>query len=163
MAHYTCSLCSFATRHKYSLTRHVQGHMEDKPFLCQLCPFTAAQEEELDAHMYVHTCLWYGCWMCPFVARRKYDLKIHIGHRHGHRRRFQCPICPWYNARRKVYLDMHMRKHQVSRPLACPLCPFVTARVARMNLHMQTCPRKPCVGRYSKKDARERISKYFLG
>jgi KRAB domain-containing zinc finger protein len=120
MAHYTCSLCSFATRHKYSLTRHVQGHMEDKPFLCQLCPFTAAQKEELAAHMYVHTCLWYGCWMCP------YDLKIHIGDRHG-------PICPWYNARRKVYLDMHMRKHQVSRPVTCPLCPFVTARVARMN------------------------------
>ncbi|CAL4122410.1 unnamed protein product [Meganyctiphanes norvegica] len=48
---FQCTFCSYSAKTASLLQKHVRIHTGEKPFHCVLCPYKAAQKENLKAHM----------------------------------------------------------------------------------------------------------------
>ncbi|XP_058453697.1 zinc finger protein 836-like [Malaya genurostris] len=107
-----CGDCGASFRNKGVLKRHRRAvHSNDYPFDCKLCPKKFPTQEQLNAHMRVHTgAKPYPCRFCErafahFTDRKRHEMSTHTGERP-----FQCPHCPAAYIRNRE-LAIHMQKH----------------------------------------------------
>src|SRR6266496_2146504 len=52
---FTCTHCSYQSRHGSKLTRHMCTHTGEKPFACTSCSYRCSGSENLTSHMRTHT------------------------------------------------------------------------------------------------------------
>uniref|UniRef100_A0A8D8Q8Y2 RE1-silencing transcription factor n=1 Tax=Cacopsylla melanoneura TaxID=428564 RepID=A0A8D8Q8Y2_9HEMI len=48
---FVCLFCEFHTNHKNDMRNHLRIEIGDKPFSCELCPYTATKKQHLSSHM----------------------------------------------------------------------------------------------------------------
>jgi KRAB domain-containing zinc finger protein len=95
-----CSHCSYATKNKYSLAKHVKEihssdktNVEVKPFKCSYegCPYSAKRQEHLDKHTLTHTGEKpFQCKDCGASFSVKSSLIVHIKRKHTEEKPFKC-------------------------------------------------------------------------
>ena len=82
---FQCSICSYQTKFKSYILRHLPSHTKEKPFKCNICHAAFSQKNNLNVHMRTHT--GERPYQCPFCQEsftysshlKPHMLRIHWG------------------------------------------------------------------------------------
>jgi uncharacterized Zn-finger protein len=119
---YACGQCGKQFRHRASLFRHVETHVEDLRFDCTECGKTYRHRADFQQHMRLKHLLKNRA-VCRYCDRQFYlpgSLRAHL-HTHRAEKSYKCRICD------KVYqrsdsLNNHMLVHTGESPYMCTQC-----------------------------------------
>ncbi|KAL1115247.1 hypothetical protein AAG570_007278, partial [Ranatra chinensis] len=93
-----CSLCSFRTAYRRSLTEHERKHTGERPFGCQECDYRATNRSNLTRHIanihiagggtmktmgYNAPHRPYPCPQCPYRSTNRSNLTRHLTNMHS--------------------------------------------------------------------------------
>ncbi|XP_025240987.1 RE1-silencing transcription factor isoform X2 [Theropithecus gelada] len=124
---YKCELCPYSSSQKTHLTRHMRTHSGEKPFKCDQCSYVASNQHEVTRHArQVHNGPKpLNCPHCDYKTADRSNFKKHV-ELHVNPRQFNCPVCD-YAASKKCNLQYHFKsKH--------PTCPNKTMDVSKVKL-----------------------------
>jgi len=62
----TCKYCGKVFRNTSNLTVHIRSHTGEKPYKCDMCPYSCAQSSKLTRHMRIHMKSGMGIFKCTF-------------------------------------------------------------------------------------------------
>ncbi|XP_031639635.1 transcriptional repressor CTCF-like [Contarinia nasturtii] len=110
-----CDQCDYQSDHKGHFTRHIEMHQK-KPFRCERCRKSFADQELFDIHMKGHE---NQCTKCLSVFGNKLAMKEH--EKHCNRRNYQCYLCKYTTVKRTDFMA-HMSTHTGNRPFKCQHC-----------------------------------------
>jgi uncharacterized Zn-finger protein len=119
---YACGQCGKQFRHRASLFRHVETHVENLRFDCKECGKTYRHRADFQQHMRLKHLLKNRA-VCRYCDRQFYlpgSLRAHL-HTHRAEKSYKCRICG------KVYqrsdsLNNHMLVHTGESPYMCTQC-----------------------------------------
>ncbi|XP_075746724.1 uncharacterized protein LOC119185076 [Rhipicephalus microplus] len=118
---HSCQWCTYVTRHKSSMNRHLQKRHGERPLKCQFCPASFNHNSKLDVHVRTHTGERpFSCVQCNGSFFTKDQLKT-LMRRHTGERPYSCAHC---NASFivKSALNQHIWSHTGERPHKCSQC-----------------------------------------
>jgi len=131
---FKCQLCSFSSRLKNNLERHMRTHTGEKQFKCHLCSFSSAYKFTIKRHLLTHTGEKpFKCQLCKYSTSQKSHMKTHMLV-HTSEKPFKCSICTFSTAR-KDSLKKHMPMHTGDYPFKCHLCSYSTIKKADLKRH----------------------------
>ncbi|XP_035788245.1 zinc finger protein 572-like isoform X2 [Anopheles albimanus] len=119
-----CWICGNTTDTPKKHKRHMQSHMPEGTWACQLCPLRFNSKTVLKGHIRTHKKdRGYCCDVCGANLSSKRNLKYHQRSVHGGgvEKVFSCTICD----RRfslPYALKTHMKTHTGLRPYSCVYC-----------------------------------------
>ena len=67
----TCEFCGKVFKNCSNLTVHKRSHTGEKPYKCELCPYSCAQSSKLTRHMKTHGRLGNNTFKCRLGKKRK--------------------------------------------------------------------------------------------
>ncbi|KAH7942657.1 hypothetical protein HPB51_028662 [Rhipicephalus microplus] len=118
---HSCRQCSYATKNKALMQRHLFKHTGERPFQCHLCPAAFARKTNLKTHIRTHTGERpFSCDCCSASFTRQNTLMEHML-THTGERPFFCDQCSVSFSQRGS-LIRHMRTHTGERPFYCCHC-----------------------------------------
>ncbi|KAM9365399.1 zinc finger protein 142 [Pholidichthys leucotaenia] len=135
-----CHLCSFATKTKPLLARHLldeheEGAAGEKPLKCSTCPFTCRHQLVLEHHLRSHgSKRLYKCTDCEYSTRNKQKITWHI-RIHTGEKPYSCEQCS-YTCTDPSRLKLHMRVHQEEKKYLCPECGYKCKWATQLKYHM---------------------------
>ena len=89
----TCNACGFIARAPSMLLRHMEMHVNQKPYKCNFCDFTSNDPGNLKKHIIIHSEERpYSCNKCGYKANRQIQVRNHIGSVHENSW-FSCDQC----------------------------------------------------------------------
>eukprot|EP00090_Calanus_glacialis_P022893 TRINITY_DN3523_c0_g1_i1.p1 TRINITY_DN3523_c0_g1~~TRINITY_DN3523_c0_g1_i1.p1 ORF type:complete len:462 (-),score=54.99 TRINITY_DN3523_c0_g1_i1:176-1561(-) len=62
----TCKYCGKVFKNTSNLTVHIRSHTGEKPYKCDMCPYSCAQSSKLTRHMRIHVKSGMGIFKCSF-------------------------------------------------------------------------------------------------
>ena len=77
---HTCEFCGYNSYMKTDVTRHRMVHTGERPYKCQLCPYSANRQYSVDKHMRLHSCGY-----CDYTSGDKKMLMEHRKTQHLHK------------------------------------------------------------------------------
>jgi len=81
---FACASCGRAFYSQSKLKRHAVVHSEVKPYPCPVCDRRLGRTEHLKRHLLVHTDVKpYGCSACAHTTKRLDGIRRHIKRKHG--------------------------------------------------------------------------------
>lgn len=81
---FACAACGRAFYSQSKLKRHAVVHSEVKPYPCPVCDRRLGRTEHLKRHLLVHTdAKPYGCSACAHTTKRLDGIRRHIKRKHG--------------------------------------------------------------------------------
>ncbi|RZF36682.1 hypothetical protein LSTR_LSTR014214 [Laodelphax striatellus] len=120
---YKCNVCAFSCAQQANLTRHLKTHSGEKHFACTVCDFRSAQHANLTRHMLRHTGeKQFECPVCAGKFTQQSNLTRHMA-RHTGEKQFECTVCEFRSAQLSN-LKRHLAKHKNQKPVQCCLCGF---------------------------------------
>ena len=61
-----CKYCGKVFKNTSNLTVHIRSHTGEKPYKCDMCPYSCAQSSKLTRHMRIHVKSGTGVFKCSF-------------------------------------------------------------------------------------------------
>jgi hypothetical protein len=49
-----CELCTYSTTSRSNMDRHYRAHVNDRPYVCPICPYKSSRSDDLRKHMLRH-------------------------------------------------------------------------------------------------------------
>ena len=103
-----CRVCNNTYRHWNTLQRHLQSHIDFRPFVCDTCGRTFYSQSKLKRHQVIHS-----------------DIKP-----------YQCPLCE-RRLGRTEHLKRHLLVHTDAKPYGCSGCAHTTKRLDGIRRHIK--------------------------
>ena len=103
-----CLVCNVSCQHWNTLQRHLQTHINFRPFICELCQRTFYSQNKLKRHQLIHNDI--KPYKCPFCDRR-------VG--------------------RTEHLKRHLLVHTNDKPFGCSGCSHTTKRLDGIRRHIK--------------------------
>lgn len=75
---YSCNKCTYASKYKSNIVRHVRSHTGEKPFQCSICTSKFVDSSNLKAHMQRHADTPFVCKTCGNVFSGQNNLQSHM-------------------------------------------------------------------------------------
>ncbi|XP_063697479.1 zinc finger protein 99-like [Culicoides brevitarsis] len=150
---YTCEICGYTTKHKYSFTNHLYIHEPKKQFMCDLCQYRCSSRHGMKQHMQmIHLKIGiHVCEVCAKIFPNSEALKSHLAYQHSEERNFPCPNCD-KAFKTKINLNSHIQRIHIPTELKekfqCERCDFFSycgkSFKAHQAIHVDTedCPYK---------------------
>ena len=104
---WTCPHCDYTTKHKFLINRHINHHMENRNFMCEVCGSSF--------HLLS-------------------SLKDHYNFIHSDERNYKCDLCP-KTFKNGSTLSRHKKTHSEKRPYKCH-CGTDYKRLSHLKRHM---------------------------
>ena len=137
--YHNCDHCSFKSRYKKNLCKHIEtihGYVE---FPCSACGFISNRQDNLKRHINtIHGDVKYKCNECEFISNRNDAFIRHTDTIHGDEKKFFCTDCD------SVFKRKDKRKHHVETAHteefkhSCNKCEFVSKSKDHMKRHVET-------------------------
>ncbi|CAL8129171.1 unnamed protein product [Orchesella dallaii] len=135
-----CLFCNMRFCTKSDFEKHLQAHVKEKPYFCQLCTFSSGYQGNLNGHLRnVHGCLPsmntsvetqvrrntiktpFECKTCNGKFKSQHQLTLHSIAGCG-KTTFSCIFCN-KNFKQIYTLMMHLSVHTKEKPYFCQECP----------------------------------------
>lgn len=104
----SCLVCNMSCQHWNTLQRHLQTHIEFRPFACDICNRTFYSQSKLKRHQVIHN-----------------DIKP-----------YKCPVCD-RRLGRTEHLKRHLLVHTDNKPYGCSACSHTTKRLDGIRRHIK--------------------------
>ncbi|GJQ81022.1 hypothetical protein Trydic_g23450 [Trypoxylus dichotomus] len=116
-----CPDCKKSYCFKYYIDVHVQQHMGNLPFKCDICGYQTAKKYYLQKHAQKHSQTKnYLCTECGKAFSSKYTLKAHAT-KHSNERPFKCKFCE-KAFKHLITLQNHELGHLGVKDFVCEEC-----------------------------------------
>lgn len=129
--------CSFKTKWRSSLSRHLRTHDISRMFKCIQCPCKFAEKFRLKDHERAKHGDGLMCAHCSKLFLSREGLRAHMMTVMG-TFRYRCDICD-KTFLNKSHFDGHMNKHRNYKPYRCQLCKKGFAYSCTFNEHRLRC------------------------
>lgn len=103
-----CLLCNMTCKHWNTLQRHLQTHLDFRPFACNACGRTFYSQSKLKRHQVIHS-----------------EIKP-----------YKCPVCD-RRLGRTEHLKRHLLVHTDKKPYGCSSCSHTTKRLDGIRRHIK--------------------------
>ena len=128
---FSCSECSFKTKHKSNLSAHESSFHSGIVFPCQQCHFKASNNQTLKRHdKREHEGIVFRCTECSQVTSEKSKLNQHISRKH-HKYDCTCLYCGRKNKGNK-------NEERKTEKSICCTCKKSFANNATLKRHVQS-------------------------
>jgi DNA-directed RNA polymerase subunit RPC12/RpoP len=121
---FSCNRCNKTFTRKSNLKRHQDSvHSTERPFQCPYCSFSTKRKDILDRHIREkHFGVRYNCEICKESFTQLTSLKRHANSVHNQKKTYKCDFCD-VEFPRKDNLVRHVNSvHQNLRPHVCTEC-----------------------------------------
>nr|XP_039256747.1 zinc finger protein 37 homolog [Styela clava] len=135
---YICELCKRQLSTKKNLDKHMEIHLDVKPFVCDQCGHSTRLKESLIMHKRIHTGEKpYKCdhELCDYATPDRSSLRRHK-RTHTDDKPYSCQYCN-YRSIQKHCLDTHMRRKHTGEQFVCGLCHYATHDRYGLNQHFK--------------------------
>jgi len=135
---YMCQLCPYRAKNSTQMNIHVRFHTGDSPYICSLCPRAFKTSTDLQRHCRIHSQdKPFVCSDCPFTTSHKCNLTVHIKRKHLPLLEGKASVIQKNGTRRQKDPDGSQEtKAQLPFALACKFCKFKTETIKSFKLHM---------------------------
>ena len=91
---FVCDICGHGFKWKIGLKSHQAVHADVKSYVCEICGYATAHKSQIKAHHKIHTGDLFRCQVegCKYAAPKRQMLKNHMAS-HSDERPHQCSIC----------------------------------------------------------------------
>lgn len=137
----SCIVCTFKTKKRKLLMRHIQRMHFEKKHQCNKCTKEYRYQSELKKHVIdVHEKITLQCDECDKLYTNKYHLNAHKISHHG---KYTPHKCPETGCDRKFtrpdYLKDHINTHNNLKPYTCNTCEKKFASRVNHRNHVKRC------------------------
>ena len=92
--YHDCDHCSFKSRYKSNLLKHIETIHKDIKFPCSACEFISNRQDNLKRHIStIHVDSKYKCNECEFITNKIHNFIRHTDTVYGDEERFFCAEC----------------------------------------------------------------------
>jgi hypothetical protein len=116
-----CDQCSFTSRYRFNLNRHVSTEHNKCANWCMVCNQVFGSGTLLEAHRQEKHASPHLCAHCGKTYNTRPGLTNHIKMLHDHEYRFSCATCKKGFTQKRAY-DGHMNMHLNLLPYKCKVC-----------------------------------------
>lgn len=132
---FKCTVCNFVGSNLQNLKRHLNVHLDIKPFSCSYCGTRYKQKADLKRHVsikHTQTAPKFECEHCKKIFGRKSELNRHVSTIHKKPASNECKCC-----KIKFESRLELEVHIAANHFACKLCPNLVyyARKADLKVH----------------------------
>eukprot|EP00095_Tigriopus_kingsejongensis_P004451 snap_masked-scaffold168_size293125-processed-gene-0.4 protein:Tk04451 transcript:snap_masked-scaffold168_size293125-processed-gene-0.4-mRNA-1 annotation:"hypothetical protein L798_10126" len=133
---FPCPTCDKVFKSITALSGHKQVHTNERPFVCDQCPFSAKFKSNLNIHKKIHDGNIFRCDFanCSYFTPKLSYLKNHR-RTHSGEKIFKCPECE-RGFVEKSQMTRHQLIHSDTMPFACSKCDFKTKRKDKLKNHL---------------------------
>ncbi|XP_069947433.1 uncharacterized protein [Cherax quadricarinatus] len=157
-----CNLCLYKSSSKETLSKHIQTHLENGVYVCQICSFISKYLKTANGHActqrekLLYSCVpvltdtkvdTYFCNKCAYQSKKALNLVDHIV---IHEKPYACKHCP-YRCKDKARLKGHMLIHTGEKPFSCRFCSHRASYYCNLRRHELTMHRNRVTTRKFKK------------
>ena len=111
-------------------------HSDERPFVCDLCEYSAKYRENLQRHLRSHTSLrLFSCNMCDFKSQRADSVQRHMNTHTctpSLKKQFTCPLFDDKTCNKNKFRIHMAEKHSIGiesiKSYNCPECDYTTYR-----------------------------------
>ncbi|XP_066997174.2 gastrula zinc finger protein XlCGF57.1 isoform X2 [Anabrus simplex] len=133
--HY-CVYCSYSTKRKDHLKKHVNGHSKETELICLQCGVKSPSRIDSVEHMLTHGIDTYlHCSYCLYKTTGNRNLNRHIAYAHGGETFFPCVRCS-YRALTSTALKRHILASHQDSMFPCSQCSEKFTTEVELRSHM---------------------------
>lgn len=135
---FVCEVCGYSARTNADLKSHTRVHTGRTGSKCNICGLVLSSASARSGHMRIHSGFKpYHCTHCDRHFRQVSTFRIHSVRIHGHGEKAQvCGICSKHFANR-YQLKQHYNTHTGQRPYECDRCDKTFTQSSSLKLHVR--------------------------
>ncbi|XP_067947992.1 zinc finger protein 3 homolog [Watersipora subatra] len=143
---YGCRHCGYRCILQSMLNRHMERHINDKNFKCEVCGQYFHTVKHLELHMYKHQEKNLECVYCNYKTANPYKLSSHTKI-HTSNEVFNCDQCS-FKTKVKTELNKHKLNSHCEMEYTCDTCQLSFKRITNLKRHMYVHQNKNLVCNY---------------
>ncbi len=133
-----CDICGHEFMGTQKLNHHMKNVHSERTIECPIkgCFYKFSRPGGLKQHLKVHNdARPYLCDLCGYSAKKNKTLIVHK-RTHQQEKRFSCQYCD-YKTHENARLIQHLRSHAGVKPFSCPYCQYCSTTLSNIHKHVQ--------------------------